>query len=367
MAQIYSIICLISVWLISLLNQSGWASITKFPDKVNLGVLVLSVYYYLRRPETRLDISSKLVFGIILTFIVIPYLTVNSLEGASYLISFLIVYVVSQFKITETVVKYTAYIIGILGLGVLYDYTRGGFFAGWNDNAMSMVGLFSFIYFTIYLIQEKGTKLFWIFNIVTVIYIAMLQKCDCRSGILFSMLTVVAIIFNHISEKYLQRKNIRFLILNFPLIIALIVIHIAASPYFLQLNRWSYEKFQKPIFNGRDELWNLGLMYMAESDYLGVGKFYWNYHNSAIGALAVFGIVGYICWIKFFSSNLKHLQDYLSDNIVFGCMLAFVLIFMQQAFDLGFISPIPQLLPYAILGMGLGRVRYLKENEEYYG
>ena len=54
---------------------------------------------------------------------------------------------------------------------------------------------------------------------------------------------------------------------------------------------------------------------------------------------------------------------YISDEIVFGSMLAFLIIYLQQSVDLGFISDCPNLLPYMILGIGLGRVRLLQKKK----
>ena len=88
-----------------------------------------------------------------------------------------------------------------------------------------------------------------------------------------------------------------------------------------------------------------------------------NYHNSGVAAISVFGLAGYFCWIKFFSTNLNKLSYYISDNIVFGSILAFLLIFLQQSVDLGLIGEYPNLLPYAILGIGIGRVNNLKRIE----
>lgn len=356
-------IIIVLFWLISFVEPSGWAEMVHLANKVNLTIAVLALLFYMRVPAKRLHISTNLFFFVVLSYIVIPFVTTDSEEGMSYLVAFLAMYIVSQGTMVPSAVKYSAIAIGLLGLVVMYIYTKGSLLSGWNDNAISMVGLFSFAYFSIYLIQCRGKKIFWILNIITLCYIQMLFETDCRSGMMFSIVTVICILLYGYLQKFLASNTCRLLLLNLPLIIALIVIAISSSPYFEALDTWSIEKFNKPVFNGRDELWDLSLIYLDSTDYLGTGKFLMNYHNSGIAALTVFGILGYICWIKLFSVNLSEMKHYLSDEIVLGSMLAFFIIFIQQTVDLGFISSVPNLLPYTILGVGLGRVRYLKNEE----
>lgn len=367
MGQIKSIIVIVAICLLSFLEQSGWAATVRLPEKVNMIIAIISAIYYFRAPQNRLCISSGFVLLLVLSFIIFPYFLHNSTQGASYLVAFLVVYILSQADITGFVIKYSALIVGGFGLVVLNIFLTGSFLSGWNDNGISMVGLFSFAYFSIFLVLKNGTKQFWLYNVVTLLYLSYLFKMDCRSGMLFSVLIVVCIVFSSTVNHYLNNKSLRVLLLNLPLIIGFLVIWIASTSVFQGLDQWSMEEFHKPIFNGRDLLWNSAIEVLEKSYFIGTGKFLINYHNSAIAAISVFGVLGYICWIKFFSINLTRLSEYLSDSIVLGSMLAFCMIFLQQSVDLGFISQTPNLLPYAILGVGLGRVRYLEELEDEEG
>lgn len=360
MAQILSIITIILIWIISFVEPSGWAITLHLPEKINLIILIISIYFFLKYPYRRQNIPSLLFIGIVLTFIGYPVLMNNSWQGASYLVSFLTVYIVSQCKITENVIKYSSLVIAALGLLILTIYTRGSLLSGWNDNAMSMTGLFSFLYFSIFLILRKQKKsIFWCWNIITLIYLQLLFSTDCRSGMLFSIIAVLGIIYSASARKLLDSRRLILLLFNLPLIIGYIVIWISKTSYFGELNTWSLQEFNKTIFNGREVLWNYAITLLENSSYLGTGKFLINYHNSGIAALSVFGILGYIFWIYYFTTNLRLLRAYFSDNIVFGSAMAFVLVFLQQTVDLGFISSTPNLLPYMILGVGLGRVRFL--------
>ena len=363
MGELRTIIVIILFWILSFVEPSGWSIMLDLPIKANWMIAAMALLLYYKHAETRPEISKKLFWGVIISFIVIPYLYADSFEGASYLVAFLTVYIISTGSITPRIIRLTGLSIAAMGLVVLYIYATGTMLSGWNDNAIAMVGLFSFIYFSIFLIEKKGKRSFWFWNTVTLAYILLLFGTDCRSGMLFTMITVAGIIFSSLAKRLIENSRYEMLILNLPLIIAFIVIAISSSSYYDELEMWSIQKFDKTIFNGRNGLWEYALTLLEQSSYLGTGKFEINYHNSGVAAISVFGILGYICWIGYFSRSLKNLKKFMRDDIVFGSILAFSLIFMQQALDLGFISPVPNLLPYIILGVGIGRVNQLKKEE----
>ena len=53
------------------------------------------------------------------------------------------------------------------------------------------------------------------------------------------------------------------------------------------------------------------------------------------------------------------MKFFINDIYVYGCICAFIIIFLQQSVELGFIVKTPNLLPYMIIGLGAGRARYL--------
>lgn len=360
MNQTFTIIFLILVWVISFLEPSGWAMAIHLPEKISWAIALLAGACLLISRNRKLQVPGPLVALLIVTFIIIPVIMADSWQGAEYLVAFLTVYLAAQGTITPKVIAVSGIIIAALGLVVLRIYVFGNILSGWNDNAISMVGLFSFVYFSMFLISKKGTAAFWIWNIVTVLYLWLLFKTECRSGMLFSVVAVVCIVYSGTVKKMLHGPKVRLLLLNLPLILALVVIFLASSSHFDALDRWSLESNGKGIFDGRDVLWDNALKLLAQTDYLGTGIFKFNYHNSGIAALSVFGVLGYICWVKYFSCNIKRLQRYLSDDLVYVSLLAFLIIYLQQSVDLGFISPTPNLIPYAILGIGLARIRMLQ-------
>lgn len=381
MNSFFTFIAIILAWVLSFIEPSGLAQALHITDFLNYLIAIVSLIFWLQCPLKRQKISDWLIAGIIITFILIPYFKADSSEGVTYLTSFLVVYIFSQAKVNYDIIKKSGIIIAALGIGVLLVYTRMEILSGWNDNAISMVGLFSFIYFSIFLILVKDKKKFILWNSITVIFLILLFETECRSGILFSIITVIAILWYKKTKKILLKKKSLFIMLNVPLIIAMIVIFFGQASIFNELNDLSMSQQRlvyneetgqfiilsgKSLFNGRDELWKQSLEYLFQSDFIGTGKFLINYHNSCIAALSVFGILGYICWIYYFKNTIRQLQPFYSDKIILGCVIAFFMIYFQQSFDLGFISPEPNRIPYMILGLGLGRVYTIYNNRNPY-
>ena len=366
MNSFFSFIALILCWIISFVKPSGWSQIIELPQIINIIIVSLSVIFYFALPYKHQNLPKWTIFGLILTFIVIPYLIENSLEGAEYLTAFLIVYIFSQCKITERVINLACWAIGIGGIAILYIYTNSELLLGWNDNSISMVGFFSFLFFSIQIVLKRKTKFFWFFNIITFIYLYFLFETECRSGMLFSVLTVVSIYFISFTRRLLKSRKNFIIILNIPLIVALLVLLIASNHDLLYaLDNWSMEKFDKTIFNGRNFIWEEALEYFNQSYWMGTGEFLLNYHNSCIAVLSVFGILGYIYWIRYFYDIYKCLQNFLLDPIIMGCVISFTMIYIQQSVDLGFISTDYNMIPYMILGIALSRIFLINKNNNH--
>lgn len=368
MSEFWSIIFILLCWIISFVEPSGWSEETHFTEHVNYIFLIIGGLFILKnqlnwhRYEQRVW-SGIFVACMILTMMIIPYTMSNGISSWSYMIAFVVTYITSKCTITQRLIRITGICYALAGLVILLIYTNGELLSGWNDNAMAMVGLFSFLYFCTYLVIIRHTNSFLIWNIITLLFISLLFKTDSRSGMLFSVLAILAIIFRDGIGLFFSKRRNQFLLLNIPIIIAFIVVQFAKTGIFKILNLWSLESFEKPLFNGREELWLKAWDYLVDSHYLGTGEFLINYHNSGMAALSVFGILGYIVWIKYFSKTLAYINNWIFDEIIFGCVLSFFLIFLQQSVELGFIGPVPNLIPYVILGMGLGRARMLQNNE----
>lgn len=356
-------IVVILVWGFSFVNPSGLGQMYDSSTKM-FWLIGLWYLFSLRRRVTSLPYNGRnreLAFFTIFSFILLPLVVKGSWEGFTYLLTVPFVFCFAQKIIGIRFINISAYIVAGLGGVILLIYSRSEILSGWNDNAISMYGLFSFLYYSICLYGSLSKKEKYIGLAISVFFIYVLMNAtNSRSGIIFIFLSVFMAYRGAIYRSMLMRRKFLILALNVPLFIALVVILLPNITLFQYLDQLSQQNFDKPLFNGRDILWLEAFQQLSHDYFLGAMEFKINYHNSAVAALAVFGVIGYICWYKILYRSLHYMQFYLCDDIVLGCFMAFILIYWQQSFDLGFISASPNMLPYAILGIGLGRVNTLR-------
>ena len=130
------------------------------------------------------------------------------------------------------------------------------------------------------------------------------------------------------------------------------------------LNEWSQGEFGKSMFSGREEIWKWAFTTISGNPLFGTGFVdSGNYHNSAVACLVAYGIVGYGLWIGLFEVMLNKTLAWWNDICVAGAISAFFVIFWQQSVELGMFSGSPNIIPYAIMGILLARVKMLKEQE----
>lgn len=361
--RFFVVLSIILIWFFSLVNESGWGLLLHTGEKMNWLIFAWSMYLLLIKKRKFIPtMSIETLMGFILFFIIVSFYISGKWEGATYLVSFLTIFCFSNINISVKELSFSALAIGFLGLGLITIYAKTEMLSGWNDNAIAMLTLFSFIYFSIFFNSAKKKWIRVLCWIMTFAYVVQIAGTDSRGALLFMLLAVIMMLTRETTRKIISNPNIRALIVYFPLIIAIVTVCIASQSWFLELNNWSQLNYGKPIFNGRDELWADGFNDILDYP-LGRGEFLINYHNSAVGCIGVFGIIGYILWSNFFKRRLTTMTKYLDDYTVYACMCAFILIYMQQSVELGFISPMPIMMPYMILGLGLGRVRW---HERYY-
>lgn len=345
------------VWVISFINPSG-AAIAMGIDKLSVWIIYFfGAVLYLKKAKGYLPYSKKNNWFLVLAFIILPFLLHGSIEGLTYLSSFIVVYITSKMNLSPRALFYSALGVAAGGLGVLFVYVYGSFLSGWNDNAIAMDGLFSFIFFSIYLNLVKGKWKFWVWSSVAILYLFLMFQTACRSAALTICLAVMAVVFRNKVVVWMEKKRFNQILINLPLLIALTTIIISQTAYYQALNTWSELNFDKSIFNGRDSIWSDSLELLFKSNLLGVGEMKINYHNSGIACLATFGVLGYYAWVQYFKRILTFIKPYMRDAVIYGAVSAFCLIFFQQSFDLGFISPNPNYLPYLILGLAFSRLR----------
>ena len=368
MQSIFNIGLLTVLWIVNLFNGTGLDAVYHVTDLCKISVIILTLFSitfsFRKNGDLRTSNSNFNIYGgMVLLFLGSSYIHGYSTQALDYLWVFCLIYLVSKIEINPTVMLWTGLIYGLLGAVILYIYNYGTLLKGWNDNSIAMLGMHSFLIFIISFFNRTGTKNKIILLSAVSIFSFLILPTDSRSGILF---LIIATLFalNIFPRDIIRNKDNRIIFLALPLLIALVCIFISKTPFFNSLEQWSFRNFNKPIFNGRDQIWNYGFELLFDNLLFGCGNLItYNWHNSAIHCLTAYGILGYGFWITSFHKILSTANTYFSDYIVTGCFISFIVLWVQQSVELGFISHSPSLLPYIILGIMLGRVNYLKTEQ----
>lgn len=356
---------IVLVWLSSLFNGTGLGD-AYHTDRITIAMLIgISVAFSLNRRQLKIPKDVFFAFGgTVCIFAFSELLHGKGFGGIQYLCCFLLIYIFSKIKVKELAMQLSGLVVLALGIAILVIYDYGTQLSGWNENSIAMIGLFSYILFTAsfynlrsrwskFLILLAGSLVFWL-TIPT----------DSRSCMIALAISILLALIMKPCPRALRSRGWVMFFLLIPLLIAVITVVLSLSGAISNMDLWSQNTFNKPIFNGRDQLWMDGLRNLLRWPLFGSGDISANsWHNTAVACLTSFGILGYAFWLKCLYLPLKRGSLYLSDPIVTGCITAFLLMNVQQSFELGMFSPNPNLLIYLPLGLLLGRVQYLKERQ----
>jgi len=288
------------------------------------------------------------------------------LVGAKYLTCFLLIYVFSKVPVRETTIRKVGFIYAGLGAAILLIYNFGVKLSGWNSNSIAMVGLFSYLVLIISFYNIERLKYRIWLMLFTLVYMWMIDPTGSRSCQLVMFLMCAMVVYPKSQPRLLQRRGWIYAVLLTPLAIAVFVVVLTAVADVEALNTWSSSEFGKTFFNGREKIWMHGFQLWSEAPLFGNGELlsgYW--HNSAIGCLYSYGLIGFCSWIICFANIIKRGQNYLDDYIVRGSLTAFLLIYIQQSMEVGLFGFQYVPLIYVPLGLMMGRIKCLKERRTY--
>lgn len=364
---IYTIIMAV-LWAVNLFNDSGLGQIYQTTEKarsVIFVVFIIIVILSFRERHFEVDKYDFVVFGgMLLTIVAVSYIKGYGNMGTHYISVFLLVYILGRSRVSVLAVKLTGLTYWVLGMSILYIYDYTSVLSGWNGNTIGMIGLYSFLVFLISFYDVNNIKSKIIILIITGIYINLIGPTDSRSSIWFA---IVAVLF---ALAILPRKIITitdkryYLWLLIPLFIAVFVINVSHGSYMDTLDLWSMRNFQKPLFNGRDGLWESGLKILGEHTLFGSGTLEGNWHNCVVTMLIAYGGVGCTFWLLSLQRILAKGRKWLDDVIVSGCIITFIIMYIQQSVELGLVNENPNIIPYIVLGIMLGRIKLLDEEVE---
>lgn len=365
MKSILYVVIMVLLWCANLFNGTGLGTAYQTSEKLRGLIFLLFFFILLIRCKRGYEHTKKIDFIIFSSmsclFIASSYFQGYAKMGVHYLSVFALIYVLSKLKVNERAVRMTGFVYFILGVAVLYIFNYGTVFAGWNPNTIGMIGLYSYLIFMIpYYSSQKSnfTKIFLI--IATFLYMSLIQPTDSRSCTWFAAIAVLFALSIIPKTMIVQTNKKYFWLLLVPFFVAIIVVLISKGSYMQTLDLWSMEKFKKPIFNGRDILWENGFQVLLQNFIFGSGSLAGNWHNCMIGILTAYGVIGGVLWILALNTIIKKGRNWLNDVIVPGCIISFFIMYLQQSVELGLVHESPNLLPYIVLGMMLGRVNFLK-------
>ena len=361
--------CMVVLWVINLFNGTGLGEAYRTTELAQLTAVVVALccLAYRAMQDGDILVPQKYFFVLLplLAIVAIPtILNHQKLQTIEGFWVFFIVYIMSFTRPNIKALRMTAVAYGVLGLFILYVFNYMDILKGWNANSIAMIGLYSFLVFTIPFFGMRGWRSFVLMPLVGAAYVFLIFPTDSRSCIIVVIVTLVLMLRLIPITKLLQSSKGLFVVLLVPLAVAVFVCLLSLFGDVSNLKQWSEETFQKDLFNGRDEIWIHGFTLLQKKFLFGHGNVSLaNWHNSAIVCLTAFGAVGYILWIRLFHLILKNGKSYVADTSVAGAMTAFLVLYCHQSVEQGFLSESPSLIPYIILGILLGRVNYLKRRE----
>ena len=304
------------------------------------------------------------------TFIIVMFIIISNLYHIvrsnsnyfEYVLLYAIVILYSIWYVSEEQMRWICMIYGIGGMAILAAAKFTDFFRGWESSSISNLAFFSYTVSVVGCVNitQRKHKIFFI--IYSCIYFVWLEVFNARSSILCSLILMLCILKVIPLKKILTEKTILIILLT-PLIIAVFIVIIHNMPFTDDLNLWSIRHFKKPIFNGRDTLWEKALIVWRKHCILGDGNPYTAWHNSAVTCLAETGTLGYVAWIYVIRKWCLKAYRAIDDNITFGALSSFMIVWLHQSLEQGLFGVRGSPVVMFMLGIMLARVNTLNRGE----
>ena len=365
MSSIIYTVIMVVLWILNLFNGTGLGSAFQTTERARLLIYIIFFIIVIINAKKNIKPIYYPIIGMSFFFIFVSFLKGYNYMGLHYISSFMLIFILSKLRVNVKAVRLTGIAYAVMGMAILIIYDFGSLLSGWNGNSIGMIGLYSYLVFLIPFYDVKGFYSKIVIIAITALYAFLIGPTDSRSSVLFAIVGVLFAL-SILPRRLITGTNRRFVLcFLIPLFVAIFVIIVSKGPYMDAINMWSYTNFEKPIFNGRDEIWEMGFQKFFDSFLMGSGNLNaYNWHNCVISCLTSYGIIGFILWIVSFKNILSIGRPWINDIIVQGCIITFIIIYLQQSVELGLISESPNLLPYVILGMMLGRVKELNIKNE---
>ena len=356
------------LWAVNLLNGTGLGTAYRTTEYARILLALIALLFLLDkiRDEGGCYVQKRYFFVLLplaLIFVSVSVFNGHGMMGIDYFWVFLVVFILYNTRPSTATLRLVGIAYAVLGLAILFIYQYTDVLKGWNPNAIAMIGLFSFLVFIIPYYGVRDFRSVVMLSLVGYAYCFLIWPTDSRSCAITIIISLL-LSFRILSvEKTMTSSVGLFLALLVPLMVSGFVATVSGAGFIAELEQWSQRRFGKPLFNGRDLTWIQGFQQLWENPFFGSGYISSGiWHNSALACLTAYGFAGYFLWIKLFHMLLKEAAPYVEDVCVIGCITTFMVIYWQQSVELGFFAPNPNLLPYAMLGILLGRINRLRSS-----
>lgn len=362
--HIFLIVVCVAIWFIGFTFNTGFGESYGILDKAKTAIMVVFLYCIVFQHKKYKFTAGNVIAVFIVIYMIIINEARNSRSIENYIWVWLLIPIFKMFSVQKAQFKLIGLAYGVACMGILFIGNVTGVFDGWDGNSASMTQFFSYTVFMASLSDTKDKKNIWLIVIYSAAYLYLLNKFNSRSAQLFSVAMLLCMLSVVPFRKYFSKPLI-MLVLLFPLIVAIGIVLIKDLPIVEALNDWSYDVFNKPIFNGRDIIWKHGFSTWLKHPLIGNGDMdYDRYHNSAITGLVGAGGIGYIILISVCYKILTHSKKWINDSVVYGLATAFLIIWMQQSVEIGLLSSTPNVIPYMILGLLYARINTLESGKD---
>ena len=367
METVFYTLAMVLLWVLNLVKGTGLGHAYNILDITKALCLILATVSALRkvRRERPLLVSREVFFTVLLLFLVFIISSLsrgNQTDAFDYLWVYLLVFLLSETRPSRKALLLTGLAYATMGFTVLFTYNYTDILKGWDGNSVAMVGLNSFLIFLVPYFGIKNIRSKLVLVGAGIVFGILFWPTNSRSCILAAAVALLLFFGILPSRGLLASRKVQLTMLVVPLLVAAFIAIASTAWDFSVLDSWSREHLGKPIFNGRDQVWVSGFTILKQNTLFGTGNInagYW--HNSALACLTAYGVVGYILWTNLFRTSIARGIAYRKDPCIAGLMVSFMVICLQQSVELGLLAPNPNLLPYAMLGLLLGRCNLLRE------
>lgn len=348
------------LWIVGLTYGSGLGTAYDVYGKAKLLTIAVFLFLFVFRGKFhRISYPMMLALGIMVLGCLVHYLRYEQ-TVQDFLWVYLLIPLISCLPVEKEQMRWVSLMYGVLGGAVLFVANYGTLFRGWNSNSIGMIAFFSYMVFIGAFSELRDRRAIFVLLVYSVIYFWWLGTLNSRSSALFSAVAFLCVFSVVPLRQMLRVKQSLTWILLVPVILAIVIVTVKDWDFVQSLNEWSGRQFGKRIFNGRENLWAWGLRDLWEAPVFGHGVFGWNFHNSSVTILYGSGLAGFALWIQGTKNLVRRALPRLDDSVIYGLLIAFLMIWLQQSLELGLVAVQANVVPYGIFGLLLGRVKTLE-------